>query len=103
VPLQPIYPKLEALPFGTIALDFITKLPESKGSDSILTITDHDCTKMSVFIPCKEEITTEETAILYLKHLDLCPNPKGSCATSWGLLKTSPWHITPEPMDNQKQ
>src|SRR5258707_13772947 len=51
-PLQPIYPKPEALPFDTIALDFITKLPESKGSDSILTITDHDCTKAAVFIPC---------------------------------------------------
>jgi hypothetical protein len=29
--LQPIYPKPEALPFETIALDFITKLPESEG------------------------------------------------------------------------
>ena len=51
-PLSPIYPTPEALPFETVALDFITKLPESQGYDSILTITDHDCTKMSVFIPC---------------------------------------------------
>jgi hypothetical protein len=29
--LQPIYPKPEALPFETIALDFITKLPGSEG------------------------------------------------------------------------
>ena len=30
------------LPFGTITMDFITKLPQSRGYDSILTITDHD-------------------------------------------------------------
>src|SRR5258707_8196996 len=71
-PLQPIYQKLEALPFDTITLDFITKLPESKGSDSILTVTDHDCTKAAVFIPCREEISAEETATLYLQHMFLC-------------------------------
>ena len=59
----------EALPFETITLDFITKLPESAGSDSILTIVDHDCTKAATFIPCREEITAEETAGLYLKHV----------------------------------
>ena len=67
--LSPIYPTLEALSFETIALDFITKLPESQGFDSILTITDHDCTKMLRFIPCREEINAEETAALYAKHL----------------------------------
>ena len=69
--LQPIYPKPEALPFETIVLDFITKLPVSQGSDTILTITDHDCTKAAVFIPCREEISAEETAALYLKHVFL--------------------------------
>ena len=68
-PLSPIYPTPEALPFETVALDFITKLPESQGYNSILTITDHDCTKMSVFIPCREEINAEETAVLYAKHV----------------------------------
>jgi hypothetical protein len=34
--LQPIYPKPEAMPFETIALDFIVKLPVSQGFDSIL-------------------------------------------------------------------
>src|SRR5258708_3294116 len=72
VPLQPIYPKPKVLPFKTIALNFITKLPTSQGSDSILTITDHDCTKAAVFIPCREEISAEETAALYLKHVFLC-------------------------------
>ena len=68
-PLSPIYLSPEAMPFETVALDFITKLPESQGYDSILTVTDHDCTKMAVFIPCREEINTEETAALYAKHV----------------------------------
>ena len=69
VSLQPIYAKPEALPFETISLDFITKLPESKGSDSILMVVDHDCTKTAVFILCHKEIMAEETAGLYLKHV----------------------------------
>jgi hypothetical protein len=68
-PLRPIYPKPEAMPFETIALDFITKLPISQGYDSILTITDHNCTKASVFIPCREEINAEGTAALYIQHV----------------------------------
>ena len=62
--LSPIYPTPEALPFETIALDLIMKFPESQGFDSILTITDHNCTKMLRFIPCREEINAEETAAL---------------------------------------
>jgi hypothetical protein len=68
-PLRPIYPKPEAMPFETIALDFITKLPESQGYDSILTVTDHDCTKAAIFIPCREEINVEGTAALYIQHV----------------------------------
>jgi hypothetical protein len=68
-PLQPIYPKLEAMPFETIALDFIVKLPISQGFDSILTITDQGCTKAAIFIPCNKDITAEETAALYIKHV----------------------------------
>jgi hypothetical protein len=68
-PLQPIYPKAEAMPFETVALDFIVKLPISQGFDSILTITDQGCTKVAIFIPCNEDITVEETATLYIKHV----------------------------------
>jgi hypothetical protein len=68
-PLRPIYPKPKAMPFETIALDFITKLPVSQGYDSILTVTDHDCTKASIFIPCNEEINAEGTAALYIQHV----------------------------------
>jgi hypothetical protein len=68
-PLQPIYPKPEAMPFETVALDFIVKLPVSQGFDSILTITNQGCTKAAIFILCNEDITAEETASLYIKHV----------------------------------
>ena len=66
VPLSPITPITEALPFQTIAMDFIVKLLESAGFDLILTITDHDCTKMLIAIPCRETITAEGVAELFL-------------------------------------
>src|SRR6266571_887890 len=68
-PLSPIFPTHEAMPFETVALDFITKLPVSQGYDSILTVTDHDCTKAAVFIPCKESMMAKETAGLIVQHI----------------------------------
>src|SRR6266702_1546283 len=59
----------EAQPFKVVAMDFITKLPLSNSYDSILTITDHDCTKAAIFIPCNETITSEGLAKLYLQHI----------------------------------
>ena len=66
--LQLIYATPEALPFETMAINFITKLPVSQGHDAILTITDHDCSKAMIIIPCVEEILGEETTALYAKH-----------------------------------
>jgi hypothetical protein len=57
------------MPFETITLDFIVKLPVLQGFDSILTITDQGCTKVAIFILCNEDITAEETAALYIKHV----------------------------------
>jgi len=57
------------MPFKTVALDFITKLLISQGYDSILTITDHDCSKVAIFIPYKEAMTVEETAGLIVQHV----------------------------------
>ena len=67
--LSPLFPMREAMPFETVALDFITKLPILQGYDSILTVTDHGCTKAAMFIPCKESITAEETAGLIIQHI----------------------------------
>ena len=61
-PLKPaIFPitPVNGLPFQTIAMDFIMKLPKSGKYDTILTITDHDCSKAAIFIPCQETITAE--------------------------------------------
>src|SRR6266702_2079709 len=43
--LFPITTDPEAQPFEVVTMDFITKLPPSNGYNSILTVTDHDCTK----------------------------------------------------------
>jgi hypothetical protein len=68
-PLFPITPEHDALPFQMITIDWITKLPESQGYDSIMTITDHDCSKAMVFIPCKETDEMEKMVELYTQHV----------------------------------
>ena len=70
--LSPIFMKPEALPFETVAMDFIIKLPVSNGYDSILTITDHNCTKAVILILCNEAITAEGVAKLSLEHMFKC-------------------------------
>jgi len=64
----PITPE-HVLPFKTVAMDFIMKLPQSGKYNTILTITDHDCSKAAIFIPCQEAINAEEVMGLLLKYL----------------------------------
>ena len=68
-PLYPISTTINTLPFETIALDFITKLPKSNGHDTILSITNQGCSKATIFLPCAETIDTEGTARLYAKNV----------------------------------
>jgi hypothetical protein len=68
-PIHPITPQEDALPFQTIAIDFIVKLPESEGYDSIMTITDHDCTKAVILVPCQEKIDAKGVAKLFKDHV----------------------------------
>jgi hypothetical protein len=68
-PYHPIPTEHPQTPFGTIALDFIMKLPVSEENDTILTITDHDCSKAALFFTCKETITAEQVVELYAKHV----------------------------------
>ncbi len=58
-----------AEPFEVIAMDFIVKLPKFKGYNTILTITDHDCSKAAIFIPCNETIIAEGVVNLIIKHI----------------------------------
>jgi hypothetical protein len=72
---QPLKPPMipitseHTLPFQTVAMDFITKLPLAGKYDTILTITDHDCSKAAIFIPCQETITAEGVAAAYLRYV----------------------------------
>jgi hypothetical protein len=68
-PLFPISPIENACPFETITLDFITKLPPLGEYDIILSITDTDCSKVSIFLPCHETIDLEGVAALYATHV----------------------------------
>jgi transposase InsO family protein len=68
-PLKPIDMDPKALPFEVVAMDFITKLPKSEGNDSILTITNHDCSEAAIFVPCQETILAEGMATLYAQHV----------------------------------
>jgi transposase InsO family protein len=63
-PLQPITSG-DNPPFAVMALDFVVKLPESKGYDTILTITDQGCTKATILLPCNEAMGSAEVAELF--------------------------------------
>ena len=67
-PLFPITSEQFTLPFTSIAMDFIMKLPNSNLYDTILTITD-TFSKASIFIPCNETINAENTALLYATYV----------------------------------
>jgi hypothetical protein len=49
-----------------IAMDFVVKLSSSHRYDSILTLTDHDCTKVVILLPCQENMDSLAIAKLYL-------------------------------------
>jgi len=68
-PMFPITPADNTQPFETVTMDFITKLPQSGGFNTILMITDTDCSKASIFIPCHKTIDSEGVALVYLNHI----------------------------------
>ena len=65
VPLMPVTPVERAVPFQTISLNLITDLLTANRYDSILTIIDHDCTKIAIFLLCTKTINTLGVATLY--------------------------------------
>ena len=50
-------------PWSSISMDFIVKLPKSRGSDSILVVVDR-FSKMAHFIPCNESCTSADVTTL---------------------------------------
>lgn len=64
--LQPM--PIANIPWGSISLDFIVKLPLSDGFDSVLVVIDR-MTKMGHFIPCNEACNAKEVATLVRKNI----------------------------------
>jgi transposase InsO family protein len=50
-------------------MDWVMKLPLSDGYNSILTITNHNCSKTVVLLPCKEAMMSEDLARLYTERV----------------------------------
>ena len=69
VPLYQIMMEEGTLPFQRIAMDLITGLPMHKGKDAILTIIDHECSRVAIFLPCSTIIMGPEIAQLYMDHV----------------------------------
>src|SRR5258708_7090847 len=69
IPLYHITSPEDTLPFQQIAMDLITGLPNIWGKDTILTIVDHGCSRVAIFLPCSITITGLGIAALYLKHV----------------------------------
>jgi hypothetical protein len=66
---MPLHPtQIPSRPFQYITVDFIVKLPESNGYDSIMMAT-CQFSKAMVTVPCNEKIDASGTADLLIKHV----------------------------------
>jgi Integrase zinc binding domain len=72
VPIRP-----PDIPFHTIAIDFIDKLPPQKGLDALLSVTDK-FTKRVLLISGKMTLTAEEWAVALMNALR---------SADWGILR----------------
>jgi hypothetical protein len=72
-PKVPIYPiattETHVYPFQAISWDLIMDLPKKGSFDSVLTIMDHDCSKVALFFPCNKEVGVVEVATLYAQQV----------------------------------
>ena len=55
-------------PWDTISVDFIVKLPESKGKDAVMVVVD-SVTKCSHFVDMVTTLSATGTARLYVQHI----------------------------------
>jgi hypothetical protein len=117
-PLRPIYPRPEAMPFKTIVLDFITKLPEfcrdMTPSSQSLTMTaprqlySYHAGKKSMQKALQHYISNMFSPTLDYHKKSLAIKTPSSCqnlckkyAVSQESSIILPQHITQEPMGNQ--
>ena len=75
-------------PWRSIAMDFITDLPESDGYDTILVVIDR-LTKMSHFISCKKDLDARQFATLVMQHIVRLHEISRDIITDRGSLFTS--------------
>jgi hypothetical protein len=63
-----LMPPVPSGPWKSLGMDFVVKLPNSNGYDSILVVVDR-FSKMCHLIPCKKSIDAIETADLFLRNI----------------------------------
>ena len=68
-PLYRISTREHTLLFQQIAMDLITGLPPCKGKDAILTIIDHGCSRVAIFLPCTTTIMGPGIVELYMNNI----------------------------------
>jgi hypothetical protein len=61
--------KSHTYPFQTISWDLITDFPKKGNFDSMLTIVDHECSKVALFFPCNKGVDTTEVALIYARQV----------------------------------
>ena len=69
IPIFPITTERNSTPFETITVNLIVDLPHANDYDSILTITNHNCTKAALFLPCNQTIDAPGITQLYAQHM----------------------------------
>ena len=57
------------LPFSSISVDLITRLPDSQGFDSVMVMVDHGLTKQVIDCPCTKKIDAAGVAQLFFTHV----------------------------------
>jgi len=113
-PLYCIPTPEDTLPFQQIALDLITRLPPNRPHDSVLTIVDHGCSQVAIFLLCATTITGPRITQSYFDNVyrwfglpskvisDQDPVSRRTSAKRW-LVKSEPYrtcqlHSISKPM-----
>ena len=90
-------------PWKSIAMDFITDLPNSDGYDTIPVVIDR-LTKMSHFIPCRKDLKAGQFATLFLKEIIRLHSIPRDIITDRGSLFTSElWKHTTEKLGIERR
>ena len=84
--LKPL--KAPSRPWKSIAMDFITQLPESGGNDTIWVVIDR-LTKMAHFIPCRTDMTARQFIRLFTENVFRLHGMPKHIATDRGSIFTS--------------